>query len=338
MTMNYKDKVFIIAEAGVNHNGSIKLAKELVDVAVESGADAVKFQTFKAEAIVAKSASKADYQKRLTGSEESQFEMLKKLELAENEFKQLHAYCYEKKIEFLSTPFDLQSVDFLESLDMRIFKIPSGEITNLPYLRKIGEIGKPVIISTGMSILAEVENAINILKKAGCIDISVLHCNTEYPTPFADVNLQVMRTMRNALGLPIGYSDHTPGVEASIAAVALGATIIEKHFTLDKTMDGPDHLASLPPVELNELVRMIRNVELVIGDDTVKRITDSEKGNRIIARRSIVAAKKIEKGEILTEDNLICKRPGNGISPMEWDRIVGRVAIKNFDIDEFIEI
>lgn len=330
-------KVFIIAEAGVNHNGNLEIAKKLVDVAADAGVDAVKFQTFKAENIVCKNAAKADYQKATTNAEQSQFEMLKKLELTETMHNQLIEYCRKKNILFLSTPFDLESVDFLEQLGMEIMKIPSGEITNYPYLRKVALTGKKIILSTGMSDLEEVKAAIKVLKEYGSKDIVVLHCNTEYPTPYADVNLNAMLVLRNELGIEIGYSDHTQGIEIPIAAVAMGAKIIEKHFTLDKTMDGPDHKASLEPHELKEMVSAIRNVEAALGDG-VKVPSVSEQKNIAIARKSIVAKCRIEKGEIFTEENLTAKRPGTGISPMRWNDIIGTIAQRSYNEDELIEV
>jgi N,N'-diacetyllegionaminate synthase len=334
--VNIQHKTFIIAEAGVNHNGSLELAKKLVDVAVHAGADAVKFQTFKAETLVLRNAKKADYQKISSGNNETQFEMLKKLELSESDHFELVKHCNDKKIMFLSTPFDLESVDFLASLGMKIFKIPSGEITNLPYLRKIARLGHKIILSTGMSTLDEVKNAVDIIKSEGAVDITVLHCNTEYPTPMIDVNLKAMLTIGDVLKLPVGYSDHTMGVEVSLAAVALGGTVIEKHFTLDRNLKGPDHQASVEPDELKQMINMIRNIELAISGDGIKRVSQSEARNKDDARRSIVAARTIQKGEIFTSENLTVKRPGTGISPMEWDKIVGSIAQKNYEQDEQI--
>lgn len=330
-------KVFVIAEAGVNHNGDIELAKKLVDAAVEAGADVVKFQTFKAEKLVCKNAEKADYQKQTTDKAESQFEMLKKLELTDDMHSQLLAYCKEKGIIFLSTPFDVDSVDYLVGLGMDIMKIPSGEITNYPYLRKVAQTGKKVILSTGMSDIEDVKEAVAVLREYGSTDISVLHCNTEYPTPYEDVNLKAMLTLRDELGIEVGYSDHTKGIEIPIAAVAMGATIIEKHFTLDKTMDGPDHKASLEPHELRAMVSAIRNVEAALGDG-IKAPSASEQKNTAIARKSIVAKCRIEKGKIFTEENLTTKRPGTGISPMRWNEIIGTVAQRSYNEDELIEL
>ena len=329
--------VFIIAEAGVNHNGSIKLAKELIDVAVESGADAVKFQTFKAESLVSKTAQKADYQKQTTDASESQFDMLKKLELDVDTHKELIAYCQEKDIMFLSTPFDHDSIDMLNDLGLEIFKIPSGEITNLLYLRHIGSLDKKIVLSTGMSNLKEVGDALNILINAGTSkdNITVLHANTMYPTPMKDVNLSAMLTIQKEFGVDIGYSDHTLGIEVDIAAVAMGASCIEKHFTLDKAMDGPDHKASLEPEELKAMVGAIRNIEKALGSSE-KKPSPSESVNIDIVRKSIVANQKINKGDILTDKNITIKRPGKGISPMQWDEIIGTIAVKNYKLDDLI--
>lgn len=332
-------KVFIIAEAGVNHNGSIKLAKKLIDVAVDAEADAVKFQTFKAAKIISRYAPKAEYQKKTTDKEETQLEMVKKLELDANTHEKLVRYCTKKGIIFLSTPFDIESIDLLYKLGLKIFKIPSGEIMNLPYLRKIGRLKKRIILSTGMADMGEIEDALNILLEAGTRkeNITVLHCNTEYPTSFEDVNLLAMLSIRDAFKVSVGYSDHTHGIEIPIVAVALGATVIEKHFTLDKNMEGPDHKASLEPHELKAMVHAIRNVEKALGNG-IKKPSASEIKNRHIIRKSIVAAKDIKKGEMLSEETLAVKRPGNGISPSEWDRIIGRRAIRDFKKDELIEI
>ncbi len=333
------DKIFIIAEAGVNHNGDIAIAKKMIDVAVDSGTDAVKFQTFKAESVISKFAPKAEYQKIVTDKNESQLEMVKKLELDINAHMELIAYCKKKGIVFLSSPFDLESIDLLDKLGLRILKIPSGEITNFPYLRKIGSLNKRVIISTGMADLKEIEHALNILIKAGTSkeDITVLHCNTEYPTPMEDVNLHAMLTIRDTFKVKVGYSDHTLGIEVSIAAAALGATVIEKHFTLDKNMAGPDHKASLEPSELMAMVMAIRNIENALGND-IKNSSKSELKNISIARKSIVAFKDIKKGDIFTEANITVKRPGTGISPMEWDKVIGMIAKKDFKEDELIEL
>lgn len=330
-------KVFIIAEAGVNHNGDIEIAKKLIDAAVEAGADAVKFQTFRAEKVVCKTAKKAEYQLETTDQSETQQDMLKKLELTEQMHKVLMEYCAKKKILFLSTPFDIESVKFLSGLGMQIFKIPSGEITNLPYLREIAGQQKKVILSTGMSNMDEVKAAVNVLKDNGTKDITILHCNTQYPTPASDVNLLAMVKMREELGIPVGYSDHTQGIEVPIAAAALGAVVIEKHFTLDKNMEGPDHKASLEPQELKQMVEGTRKTELALGSG-IKQASESEKPNVEIVRKSIVAAVSIKKGEKYTEENLTTKRPGNGISPMRWDEIIGMTADRDYEMDEMIQI
>ena len=330
--------VFVIAEAGVNHNGSIDLAKKLIDVAVEAGANAVKFQTFKAKNLVSKDAQKAQYQKEnMQDDSDSQYEMLKKLELDIDTHKELITYCKEKNIMFLSTPFDEESIEFLDKLGLEIFKIPSGEITNLPYLRKIGLLKKKVILSTGMSDLGEIEDAIDVLVKADTKkeNITVLHANTEYPTPFEDVNLKAMQTIACAFGVKVGYSDHTLGIEVPIAAVAMGASVIEKHFTLDRNLPGPDHKASLEPNELKAMVEAIRNIEKALGDG-IKKPSKSESKNIEIARKSIVAKRDIKKGEKFTEENLTIKRPGNGINPMRWDEILGQIARKDYKEEELI--
>lgn len=329
--------VYIIAEAGVNHNGSIELAKKMVDEAKEAGVDCIKFQTFVSKNIVSKNAAKAEYQKQQTDANESQLDMLKKLELSFEEFVVLSAYCKFKGIEFLSTAFDFDSIDFLKSLDMKKWKIPSGDITNLPYLIKIARLEKPVILSTGMSTMEDIEVAVLVLKENGCGDITVLHCTTEYPTPYKDVNLSAMKSIHNKFDVPIGYSDHTKGIEIPIAAVAMGATVIEKHFTLNRNMEGPDHKASLEPNELKAMVSAIRNVEVAIGTGE-KKPAESEKKNISIARKSIIAKRNISKGEIFTEENLTVKRPGNGISPMKWFEVIGKAALRNFEEDELIEI
>ena len=332
-----RNSVFIIAEAGVNHNGSIELAKKLIDVAVEAGSDAVKFQTFKAELTISKSAQKADYQKETTDIKESQYEMIKRLELDLDTHKELMEYCSTKGIMFLSTPFDHDSIDLLSNLGLEIFKVPSGEITNLPYLRHIGSLNKEVILSTGMADIGEIEDALDVLVESGTKkeNITVLHANTMYPTPMKDVNLKAMVTIGNTFDTPFGYSDHTLGIEVDIAAVAMGASCIEKHFTLDKTMDGPDHKASLEPLELIAMVRSIRNIELALGS-SIKKPSPSETPNITVARKSIVAAHDIQKDELLTEKNLIVKRPANGISPMRWDEVVGNKAKKDYKSDELI--
>jgi N,N'-diacetyllegionaminate synthase len=329
--------VFIIAEAGVNHNGDIELAKRMVDAAVAFGADAIKFQTFHADKVVVRVAEKAKYQMEATDRSESQFAMLKKLELSESQHRILIDHCQNKGILFLSTPFDLVSIGFLQSIDISIWKIPSGEITNLPYLIKIAQTGKPVILSTGMSTLEEVRTAVEILKYNGSSEIIVLHCNTEYPTPYEDVNLNAMLTMQKALDIKTGYSDHTLGIEVPIGAVAMGAVVIEKHFTLDKNMDGPDHKASLEPSEFAIMVQSIRNIEKAMGAGE-KKPSPSELKNISIIRKSIVAARDIARGEKFTEDNIMVKRPGNGISPMKWFEILGTSAARDFIEDELIVI
>lgn len=333
-------KVLIIAEAGVNHNGSLKLAKQLIDVAAAAGVDIVKFQTFRAENLVSKQAVQADYQKRNLGSsDQSQFSMLKKLELSQADHQILFEYCREKGVSFLSTAFDFESIDFLATLKPDLWKIPSGEITNYPYLKRIAQFRKPVILSTGMSTLGEITAAMNVLEEFGLSrnQITVLHCNTEYPTPMCDVNLRAMQTIAAELKVSTGYSDHTVGIEIPVAAVALGATVIEKHFTLDRNLAGPDHKASLEPQELKAMVSAIRNVELALGDG-VKRISDSERKNKSIARKSIVAACPIKKGEAFNETNLTVKRPGDGISPMFWEEVLGKLAGKDFQTDDLIEL
>lgn len=330
-------KVTIIAEAGVNHNGSFDLAIKLIDKAKEAGVDYVKFQTFIPEKLVSRFADKADYQKETTGEDKSQLQMLKKLALTYDDFIALKKYCEKIGIGFISTPFDLESIDFLESLDMDFWKVPSGEITNLPYLEKIASTSRDVIISTGMCEIDEINDAIAALEKNGAGKITVLHCNTEYPTPFCDVNLLAMGDIAQKTGKDVGYSDHTLGIEVPIAAVALGATVIEKHFTLDKNMEGPDHRASLEPEELCNMVRSIRNIEASLGSGTKCR-SESETKNLPIARKSIVAKKKIIKGETFSSDNITVKRPGNGINPMRWYDVVGLCAKRDFEEDEIIEI
>jgi N,N'-diacetyllegionaminate synthase len=332
-------RVFVIAEAGVNHNGSLELAKKLIDVAVDAGADAVKFQTFQADKLVSKRAQKADYQKQTTPTDETQYEMIKKLELDENAHRVLISYCKDKEIMFLSTPFDHDSIDLLNSFQMSIFKIPSGEITNLPYLRHIGGLSKEVILSTGMANLREVQDALEVLIKAGASKekITVLHATTEYPCPIDEVNLRAMHTIKATFGVKVGYSDHTQGIEVPIAAVAMGACVIEKHFTLDRTMEGPDHKASLEPDELKAMVQAIRHIEQALGDG-VKSPSESEQKNISVARKSIVAACSIRVGEVFCVNNITVKRPGNGISPMRWDEIIGRSASRNFSVDELIEL
>jgi N,N'-diacetyllegionaminate synthase len=336
-----KTGVLIIAEAGVNHNGDFELAKKLVKAAAEAGADFVKFQTFKADKIVIRSAKKAAYQERnINGREDSQYQMLKKLEMPEEWYLKLIDYANEQEIKFLSTGFDEDSIDFLDKLESPLYKIPSGEITNKPYLQHIAKKGKPVILSTGMANLAEINAALEVLIDNGIPKekITVLHCNTEYPTPMEDVNLSAMITIQNSLGIKIGYSDHTQGIEVPIAAVALGAVVIEKHFTLDRNLPGPDHKASLEPDELKAMVKAIRNIEKAVGGSGIKEASPSEKKNITVARKSIVASCKISIGETFTQQNLTVKRPGNGISPMLWDEIIGLTAIKDFEPDDLIVI
>lgn len=328
-------KVVIIAEAGVNHNGSLSIAKKLIDVAVDAGVDYVKFQTFKAEKLVSKSAQKASYQKENLGDgDDSQLNMLKKLELTENMHQELIAYCKNKSIKFLSTGFDLDSLTYLKELNIDFFKIPSGEITNRPYLEQIGQYKKEVILSTGMADLNEIKDAINVLCEAGTKrdEITVLHCNTEYPTPYADVNLNAMQSIGKALGVKVGYSDHTEGIEIPVAAVALGATVIEKHFTLDKTMEGPDHKASLEPNELKTMVKAIRNIESAMGDG-IKKPSPSEIKNIAIARKSIHIAESIGKGVVIKKEYLLMKRPGDGISPMNIGKVIGKRTKINLEMD-----
>lgn len=328
--------VYIIAEAGVNHNGSFDLACRLVDAAKAAGADCIKFQTFRAQNLVSRNAGKADYQKATTG-DGSQADMLSKLELSYDAFSRLKQYCEEVGITFLSTPFDLESVAFLDALGVPFWKIPSGEVTNLPYLEALAKTGRPVVMSTGTCEMDEIEAALRVLRENGTSDIRLLHCNTEYPTPFADVNLRAMETMRRAFGVEVGYSDHTRGIEVPIAAVALGATIIEKHFTLDRNMEGPDHKASLEPDELAAMVSAIRNIEQALGSGE-KTASPSEQKNIAVARKSIVAKRAIKAGERLTEDNLTVKRPGSGVSPMRWRDVLGTAAIRDFEEDEMIEV
>ena len=328
--------VKIIAEAGVNHNGSLELARQMVAAAAEAGADYIKFQTFIPEKLVAASAQKADYQKQNTREQESQLDMLRRLALRQEDFRELRECCHQHGIGFLSTPFDLDSIVFLDSLDMDFWKLPSGEITNLPYLVKIAGTGNPIVISTGMCELDDVRQAISCLEGHGAGQISLLHCNTEYPTPMEDVNLKAMLTLAEVFHLPVGYSDHTRGIEIPIAAVAMGAAVIEKHFTLDREMEGPDHKASLEPQELEELVSSIRNVEMAMGTGE-KRPSESERKNINIVRKSIVAKRPIKRGEVLSEENLTVKRPGMGISPMRWYEFLGKEAKRDFVEDEMIE-
>lgn len=329
--------VFIVAEAGVNHNGSIEIAKKLIDIASKSGANAVKFQTFKAENVVSKNALKADYQNQTTDQNESQFDMLRKLEIDLDTHKELIKYCKTRNIMFLSTPFDHDSIELLDSLGLEIFKIPSGEITNLPYLRHIGKLKKKIILSTGMAKIGEIEDALNILIEAGTKkdNITVLHANTEYPTPMEDVNLNAMVTIGNTFDIAYGYSDHTLGIEVDIAAVAMGASCIEKHFTLDKNMEGPDHKASLEPDDLRAMVKAIRNIELALGNG-LKQPSKSEIKNIEIVRKSIIAKTTIRKGDVFSESNLDIKRPGDGINPMRWDEILGTISQRDYEEDDLI--
>ena len=329
-------KTLIIAEAGVNHNGNFELAKQLVDKAVEGGADIVKFQTCKAENVISRYADKAEYQKVTTGEADSQLEMVRKLMLTYEEYGKLKEYCDEKGIEFLSTAFDLPSVDYLHSIGMRRWKIPSGEITNLPLLIKIAKLGEPIIMSTGMSELSEVGDAIKVLKENGAGEITILHCTTEYPAPYEDVNLKAIDTMKETFGLPVGYSDHTKGLEIPVAAVARGARVIEKHFTLDRNMEGPDHKASIEPDELKQMVDMIRHVEVAIGDG-IKKVSPSELKNQDIARKSIIAKTAIKAGDVFTEENITTKRPGSGINPMKWFDLLGKTAKHDYQEDYLIE-
>jgi N,N'-diacetyllegionaminate synthase len=329
----------IIAEAGVNHNGELSVAKRLIDVAAEAGADLVKFQTFSADRLVTAAARKADYQLANGGGSGSQHAMLRGLELTAAMHRELLAYCELRHIGFFSTAFDIESVDLLVGLGLDRFKIPSGEITNLPYLRHVGGFGKPVIMSTGMATMEEIGAALAVLEKAGLVraQITVLHCNTQYPTPMTDVNLRAMLDIRDSFGVQVGYSDHTLGIEVAVAAVALGAGVIEKHFTLDREMPGPDHKASLEPAELAAMVAAIRNVEQALGDG-VKRPSASELPNRAVARKSLVAARAIRKGEPFSAANVAAKRPGTGLSPMKFDDVLGRPAPRDFLADELIEL
>lgn len=342
-------KTIIIAEAGVNHNGDFETAKKMILAAKEAGADYVKFQTAVPELVISVFAEQAEYQKENTGIVESQLDMCRRIHLPLSAYKELSDYCKEVGIGFMSTPFDLASIDLLAEIGQDYFKIPSGEITNLPYLRKIAEKGIPVILSSGMATVTEVENAIKVLTGTHHStpsgfkptitrgDIIVLHCNTQYPTPYCDVNLRAMQTMAELLFVKTGLSDHSLGIEVPIAAAAMGACVVEKHFTLSREMAGPDHKASLEPDELKTMVTSIRHIEEALGDG-VKRITDSERSNIDIARKSIVAIRKIKKGEILTEENIYVKRPGNGVSPMLWDHAIGTEAIRDFETDELIEL
>lgn len=331
----------IIAEAGVNHNGSLDLAKQLVDKAVEAGVDYIKFQTFNASKLVTKAAKQAEYQQKNIGKGgDSQYQMLKKLELSPADYDALITYCAEKGIKFFSTAFDFDSIEYLHSLNLGLWKIPSGEVTNYPFLKRVAAYNEKTILSTGMCDMEDVRAAVEALYRNGLSkeNLILLHCNTEYPTPFEDVNLKAMEALRKEFGVEVGYSDHTRGIEVPIAAVALGATVIEKHFTLDRNMEGPDHKASLEPDELKAMVSAIRNIEKAVGGDGTKHISDSERKNIAVARKSIVAARDISVGELLTETNLTVKRPGTGISPMLWEEVVGTKAIRNFQEDELIEL
>lgn len=334
-----KKTTLIIAEAGVNHNGDLGLAKQLIDVAAEAGADLVKFQTFNADRLATRSAKKAEYQTQTTDSKESQHEMLRRLELTEDMHNELIAHCTVRNIEFFSTGFDIESIELLVSLGQDHFKIPSGEITNLPYLRHIGQLGKAVILSAGMATMGEIEAAIGVLEQAGTLraNITILHCTTEYPTPMAEVNLRAMQSIHAAFGVKVGYSDHTSGIEVAIAAVAMGASVIEKHFTLDRNLPGPDHKASLEPKELKAMVAAIRNIEVALGDG-IKRLTPSEARNKYVARKSLVTSQAIRAGEVFSAQNITTKRPGTGISPMRWDEVIGRTSPRDFLPDELIEI
>lgn len=333
-------RTLIIAEAGVNHNGDIAKAKALIDKGAEAGVDYVKFQTFKAGNLVTKQAKRAAYQDKNTQDNDSQYEMLKKLELSQKDHQELIDYCTQKGVKFLSTGFDFESLEFLAGLGITIAKVPSGEITNLPYLRKVATLFPEVILSTGMANITEIKDAVKVLTDNGVSKdkITVLHCNTEYPTPMEDVNLKAMLHIQRELGVPVGYSDHTLGIEVPIAAVALGATVIEKHFTLDKTLPGPDHKASLEPDELKAMVSDIRNIEKAIGGSGLKEVSKSEAKNKPIARKSIVASKSIKKGDFFTEENITVKRPGIGISPIQWDDVIGKTAKKDFEEDDLIEL
>ena len=333
-----KNKTLIIAEAGVNHNGDLDRAKQLIDAAAKAGADLVKFQTFSADRLVTRTATKAVYQSQTTDKAESQYEMLRRLELSSEMHRELIAHCAKQNIGFFSTAFDLESVDLLVSLGQDHFKIPSGEITNLPYLLKIGRLGQNVILSTGMATLGDIEAAIGALEQAGTprAKITVLHCTTEYPTPMTEVNLRAMQSIRSAFGVEVGYSDHTPGIEVAIAAVAMGASVIEKHFTMDCNLPGPDHKASLEPDDLEAMVSAIRNIEIALGDG-VKRLTHSEARNMPVMQKSLVASQNIQTGETFSAENITTKRPGTGISPMRWDEVIGRKASRDFAADELID-
>jgi N,N'-diacetyllegionaminate synthase len=334
-----KHRTLIIAEAGVNHNGDLDLAKQLIEAAAAAGADLVKFQTFNAKRLVTHGAKKADYQNKTTDKQESHYEMLRRLELSPEMHRELVTHCAKSRIGFFSTGFDIESIDLLLSLGQDRFKIPSGEITNLPYLRHIGRLGKTIILSTGMSTLGDIEAAIEVLEQAGTLraNMTVLHCTTEYPTPMAEVNLRAMQSIQSAFGVDVGYSDHTHGIEVAIAAVAMGATIIEKHLTLDRNLPGPDHKASLEPNELKGMVAAIRHIEIALGDG-IKRPTPSELKNKPIARKSMVSNQPIKTGELFSSKNITAKRPGTGISPMRWDEVIGRPASRDYSADEFIEL
>ena len=332
-------KTLIIAEAGVNHNADLNLALRLVDVAVQAGAAVVKFQTAVPEEVVTIHAKMAQYQIKNTSVEESQLAMTKRIHLPMEDFITIKAYCVSKNIAFATTAFGPQSLAFIQTLDLPFYKIPSGEITNLPYLRTIGAFGKPIILSTGMANLGEIEAAIDELERVGMrrTGITVLHCTTEYPTPMSEVNLRAMQSIHTAFGVAVGYSDHTPGIEVAIAAVAMGATVIEKHFTLDRSLAGPDHKASLEPEELKAMVAAIRNIEIALGDG-IKRLTPSEARNKPIARKSLVASQAIKAGEVFSAQNITTKRPGTGVSPMRWDEVIGCFAPRDFSADELIEL
>lgn len=332
-------KTLVIAEAGVNHNGDLDRARQLIDAAARSGADLVKFQTFSADRLVTRTAKKAVYQTQTTNKEESQHEMLRRLELSAEMHKDLIAHCAARNIGFFSTAFDIESIDLLVSLGQDLFKIPSGEITNLPYLRRIGSLGKSVIVSTGMATLGEIEAAIAALEEAGTprASITVLHCTTEYPTPMAEVNLRAMQSIQRAFGVEVGYSDHTPGIEVATAAVAMGASVIEKHFTMDRNLPGPDHKASLEPDALKAMVAAIRNIEVALGDG-IKRLTESEARNRPVMRKSLVASQVIKAGDLFSPANIVTKRPGTGLSPMRWDEVVGRPATRDYAVDDLIDL
>ena len=327
---------YIIAEAGVNHNGDIEIAKKMIDVASEAGVDCIKFQTFKADKLVVKNAPTAEYQMQSTGTN-SQFDMLKKLELSSDSFRSLKEYALDRGVDFCSTAFDNESIEFLYDLGLKFWKIPSGELTNVPYIEKIAKYNMPIIMSTGMAEISEIDYIVNLIRKYNDNELIILHCNTEYPTPFQDVNLSAMDVLKERYAVKVGYSDHTKGIEVPIAATALGAKVIEKHFTLDRNMEGPDHKASLEPNELKKMVESIRNIEKAIGNK-VKFVTESESKNKSVARKSIVAAKQIKKGEIFTAENLSVKRPGTGISPLKWHDILGKKSQFDYDKEELIKL